>query len=192
MQSLPSFFVIALISTSIASALLDHRNHLTSDLIAIQDQQLTGQQQCTTQNYAYAPKSAKQPAIMDLLSSIRGFFVGQRHQLVQSPPSSFAIALISTSTASALFVHRKYPTSDLIAVQEQQLTGQQQCTTQTYFYALKALKSVMQPAITDLFSSLSGLFSGQRHQLVQALPSFFVFVLISTSSRCAFIPPPSA
>jgi hypothetical protein len=50
----------------------------------------------------------------------------------------------------------------------------------------------MQPAITDLFSSLSLFFIGQWHQLVQALPSFFVFVLISTSSRWAFIPPPSA
>ncbi len=41
-------------------------------------------------------------------------------------------------------VHHKHPTSDLIAVQEQQLTGQQQCTTQNYFYALMY---VMQPAI---------------------------------------------
>ncbi len=55
-----------------------------------------------------------------------------------------------------------------------------------------ALKSVMQPTITDLFSSLSGFFIGQRHQLVNSLRSFFVFVLISTSSRWAFIPPPSA
>ena len=130
-----------------------------------------------------------QPAIMDLLSSIRGFFVGQRHQLVQSLPSFFVIDLISTSTASALFVRRKHLTSDLIAVREQQLTGQQQCATQKYFYALK---SVVQPASTDLFSSLSGFFIGQRHQLVQSLLFFFVFVLISTSSRWAFIPPPSA
>jgi hypothetical protein len=109
--------------------------------------------------------------------------------LVQSLLFFFAIALISTSTASTLLVHRKHPTSDLIAVQDQQLTEQQQRTTQNYFYALK---SVMQPAITDLFTSLSGIFIGQRHQLVQSLPSFFVFVLISTSSRWAFIPPPSA
>ncbi len=50
----------------------------------------------------------------------------------------------------------------------------------------------MQPAIMDLFSSLSGFFVGQRNQLVKSLPSFFVFVLISTSSRWALIPPPSA
>jgi hypothetical protein len=130
-----------------------------------------------------------QPAIMDLFSSISWFFIGQWHQLVQSLPSFFVIALILTSTASALFVHRKNPTSDLIAVQDQQLTGQQHCTTQNYFYSPKP---VMQPAIMDLFSSLSGFFVGQRHQLVQSLPSFFVFVLISTSSRLAFIPPPSA
>jgi hypothetical protein len=50
----------------------------------------------------------------------------------------------------------------------------------------------MQPDIMDLFSPLSVFFVDQRHQLVQSLPSFFVFVLISTSSRWAFIPPPSA
>jgi hypothetical protein len=61
--------------------------------------------------------------------------------------------------------------------------------TQKYFYALKP---AMQPAIMDLFSSLSGFFVGQRHQLVQSLSSFFIFVLISTSSRLAFIPPPLA
>jgi hypothetical protein len=44
----------------------------------------------------------------------------------------------------------------------------------------------------DLFSSLSGFFVGRRHQLVQSLPFFFVYVLISTSSRLAFIPPPFA
>ncbi len=71
-----------------------------------------------------------QPAIMDLLSSISEFFVGQRHQLVQSLPSYIVIVLISTSTASALLVHRKHPTFDLIAVEDQQLTSQQQCTTQ--------------------------------------------------------------
>ena len=188
-QSLPSFSVIALISTSTASALLVHRNHPTSDLNAVQDQQLTGQQQCTTQNYFYALKPVLQPAIMDLFSSICGFFVGQRHQLVQSLPSFFAIALISTSTAPALLVHRNHSTFDLIAVQDQQLTRQQQCTTLNYFYALKL---VMQLAIMDLFSLVSGFFVGQRNQLVQSLPSFFVFVLISTSSRLAFIPPPFA
>ena len=103
----------------------------------------------------------------------------------------FAIALISTSTASALLVHRNHPTSDLIAVQDQQLTGQQQCTTQSYFYAPKP---VMQPAFMDLLLLISEFFVGQQHQLVQALPSFFVFVLISTSLRWAFIQisPPSA
>ena len=130
-----------------------------------------------------------QPTIMELFSSLSGFFVGQRHQLVQSLPLFFVIALISTSTASTLFVHRKHPASDLIAVQDQQLTGQQQCTTQNYFYALKP---AMQPDIMDLFSSMSGFFVGQRHQLEQSLPSFFVFVLISTSSRLAFISPPFA
>ena len=120
MQLLPFFFAIALISTSTASALLVHRNHPTFDLIAVQDQQLTGQQQCTTQNYFYALKLVIQPAIMGLFSSISGFFVGQRHQLVKSLPSFFVIALTSTSTASALLVHRKHPTSDLIAVQDQQ------------------------------------------------------------------------
>ncbi len=135
-RSIPSSIVFVLISTPTASALLVHRNHPTSDFIAVQDQQLTGQQQCTTQNYFYALKSVLQPAIMDLLSSIRGFFVGQRHQFVQFLPSFFAVALISTSTASALLVHRKHPTSDFIAVQEQQLTGQKQCTTRNYLYAL--------------------------------------------------------
>ena len=129
-QSLPSFFVIALLSTFTASTLFVHRKHPTFDLIAVQDQQLTGQQQCTTQNYFYALKPVLQPAIIDLFSSICGFFVGQQHQLVQSLLFFFAIALISTSTASALFVHRKHPTFDLIAVQDQELTGQQQCDTQ--------------------------------------------------------------
>ncbi len=62
------------------------------------------------------------------------------------------------------------------------------CATQSSY----ALKSAMQPAITDQFSSLSGYFIGQRHQLVQAPPSFFVFVLILAFSRWALIPPPSA
>ncbi len=73
-----------------------------------------------------------QPAFMDLLLSISEFFVGQRHQLVQSLPSSIAFVLISTFTASALLVHRNHPTSDLITVQDQQLSGQQQCITQNY------------------------------------------------------------
>jgi hypothetical protein len=55
--------------------------------------------------YFYALKPVMQPAITGLLSSITEFFVGQRHQLVQSLPSSIAIVLISTSTASALLVH---------------------------------------------------------------------------------------
>jgi hypothetical protein len=97
----------------------------------------------------YALKPAMQPAIMDLFSSLSGFFVGQRHQLVQSLPSFFVIALILTYTASTFLVHRNHPTSDRIAVQDQQLTRQQKCTIQNYFYALK---SVMQPAIMDLFS----------------------------------------
>jgi hypothetical protein len=104
-------------------------------------------------------------------------------------PSFFVIALILTSTAPSLLVHRNHPTSDLISVQDQQLTGQHQCATQNIFCALKP---AMQPAIMDLFSSLSGFFVGQRHQLVQSLPFFFVFVLISTFSRLVFIPPPSA
>ncbi len=42
----------------------------------------------TTQNYFYALKPAMQPAIMDLFSSMSGYFVGQRHQLEQSLPFS--------------------------------------------------------------------------------------------------------
>ena len=109
--------------------LLVHRNHPTFDLIAVQDQQLTRQQQCTTRSYFYAFKPVMQPAIMDLFSSLSGFFVGQRHQLVQSLPSFFAIAFILTYTASTLLVHRNHPTFDLVEVQDQQLTRQQQCTT---------------------------------------------------------------
>ena len=105
-----------------------------------------------------------QPAIMDLFSSLGGFFVGRRHQLVQSLPSFYVIALISTSTSSALLIHRYPPAFDLIAVQDQQLTGQQQCTTQNYFCALKP---VLPPAIIDLFSSICWFFVGQRHQPVQ-------------------------
>ncbi len=67
-------------------------------------------------------------------SSISGFFVGQRHQLAQSLPSFFAIALIATSTASAFLVHRNHPTFDLIAVQ---LTRQQAAVHYSnLFYAL--------------------------------------------------------
>jgi hypothetical protein len=161
-QSLPSSIANVLISTFTASTLLNHRDHPTFDLIAVQDQRLTGQQQCATQNYFYVLKPVIQPAFMDLLSSISKFFFGQRHQLLQSLPSFLAIALILNSTASTLLVHPKHSTSDLIAVQEQQLTGQQQCATQIYFYALK---SVMQPAITAFFPSLSAFFIGQRHQL---------------------------
>jgi hypothetical protein len=80
-------------------------------------------------NSFYAIKPVLQPAIMDLLSSKSEFFVGQRHPLVQSLPSSSVIVLISTSTAPALLVHRYHPAFDLIAVQDQQLTGQQQCTS---------------------------------------------------------------
>jgi hypothetical protein len=91
-------------------------------------------------------------------------------------------ALILTYTASALLVHRNHLTFGLIAAQDQQLTGPQQCTTgtQIYFYALKPF---MQLAIIDLFSSLRGFFVGQRHQLLLSLPSIFVFVPISISSR---------
>jgi hypothetical protein len=63
-------------------------------------------------------------------------------------------------------------------------------TCQTTFYEFMP---VMLAAIIDMFSSFIAFFFGQRHQLVQSLPSFFVFVLISTSSsRWEFIPPPSA
>ena len=44
-QPLLPFFVIALIFTSYASTLLVRRNHPTFDIIAVQDQQLAGQQQ---------------------------------------------------------------------------------------------------------------------------------------------------
>jgi hypothetical protein len=118
------------------ATLLVHRNHPTSDPIALQDQPITRQQQCTTQNYFYSLKPVLQSAIMSLFSSIRGFFVGQRHQLVHSLPSFFVIALISTSTAS--FVHRNHPTFDLIAAQDQLLIGQQQCTTQKLFLRTQA------------------------------------------------------
>ena len=113
-----------------------------------------------------------QPAITDLFSSIRGFFVGQRHRLVQSLPFFFAIALISTSTASTLLVHRNHPTFDLIEVQDQQLTRQQQCTTQNNFYALKP---VLQPAIMDLLSSIA-LLVHRNH------PTFSISSQSKTSS----------
>ena len=188
-QSITSFCGIAFISTSFAPSLLVHLNHPTFVFTAVQDQQLTEQQQCTTQNYFYALKLVMQPAVMELFLPIRGFVVGQRHQLVQSLFSLCAIAIISTSTASALLVHRNHSNFDLIEVQDQQLIGQQQCTTQNYFYAPKP---AMQPALVDLSSSLNGFFVGQRHQLMQSLPYFFVFVLISTSSRLTFFLPPSA
>jgi hypothetical protein len=54
------------------------------------------------------------------------FLRTQRHQLVQSLPFFFVIGLMSTSTASALLDHRYPPAFDLIAVQDQQSTGQQQ------------------------------------------------------------------
>jgi hypothetical protein len=119
---------------------------------------------------------------MDLLSSISEFFVSQRHQLVQSLPYSIVIVLISTYTASALLVHRNHPTPDLIVVQDQLLTGKQQCATLIYLYALKP---ATQLALMDLFSSIRGFFVGQRHQLVQFLPSFFAIALISTFSASA-------
>ena len=81
----------------------------------------------------YALKLALQSSFMDLFSSISGFFAGQRDHSVQSPPSFFVIALISTSVAPARLVHRYPPAFDLSVVQDQQLTGQQQYTTQNYF-----------------------------------------------------------
>ena len=63
---------------------------------------------------------------------------------MQSIPSFFAIALISTSTASAPLVHRAHPTCDLIEVQDQQSKKQKQFTTKNRFYELMP---VMQPDI---------------------------------------------
>ena len=102
------FFLIAIVLITTPSTFIVYRPQLTFDPIAVQNHQLTGQQQCTTQNYCHAPKLALPSAIMDLFLSISGFFVGRRHQLVQSIPSSNAIVLISTSTASALLVHRNH------------------------------------------------------------------------------------
>ncbi len=51
-----------------------------------------------------------------LFLSISESFVDQRRQSVQSLPSFFVIALISTSIASTLLVHLNHPTFDLIAV----------------------------------------------------------------------------
>ena len=124
-QRLLFFFLIAIVLITTPLTFIVHSLHLTFCPIAVQDQQLTGQQQCTTQNYFYAPKLALKSAIMGLFLSIRLFFVGQRHQLVQSIPSFFvialittffAIALITTSTAPALLVHRNHATFDLTAV----------------------------------------------------------------------------
>ncbi len=73
----------------------------------------------------------------------------QIHQLQeQRLLFSFLIAIVLITTSSTFIVHCLHLTFDLIAVQEKQLTGQQQCTTQTYFYALK---SVTQSAFMDLF-----------------------------------------
>ena len=125
-QRLLLFFLIAIVLIATPSTFIVYRSHLTFDSIAVQDQQLTGHQQCTTQNYFYALKHVLQSAIMDLFSLISGFFVGRRHQLMQSIPSSNAIFLISTFTASILLVHRPHLTFDSIAVHGQQVTGQQQ------------------------------------------------------------------
>ena len=117
-----------------------HRHHITLDLIGVQDKQFSGgQQQCITQSTFYALKPAMQPAFMDLFSSISGFFIGRRHQLVQSLPFFIAIAFISTSTLPALLVHRHHRTLDLIGVQGQEPARQQQCATQNTFYALKSI-----------------------------------------------------
>ncbi len=62
---------------------------------------------------------------MDLFSPISVFFVGRRHQLVQSLPFVIVIVLISTSTVSTLLVHRHHRTLDLIGVQGQQSAEQQ-------------------------------------------------------------------
>ncbi len=83
-QRLLIFIPIAIVLITTSSTFIVHRIHLTSDLIAVQDQKLTGQQQCNTQTYFYAPQPVLQSAIMDLFSSKSGFFVGRRHQLVQS------------------------------------------------------------------------------------------------------------
>jgi hypothetical protein len=66
-QRLLLFFLIAIVFVTASSTFMVHRQHLTFDLIAVQDQQLTGQQQCTTLNYFFAPKPALQSAIMDLI-----------------------------------------------------------------------------------------------------------------------------
>jgi hypothetical protein len=125
-QRLLFFFLIAIVLITTPLTFIVNSLHLTFCPIAVQDQQLTGQQQCATQNYFYAFKLVLQSASMDLFSSISWFFVGRRHQLVQSILSSNVIVLNSTSTASALLVHQYRLTFDLIAVQGQQLTGQQQ------------------------------------------------------------------
>jgi hypothetical protein len=95
-QSLPSFIVIVLISTSTVSTLLVYRQHFTLNLIGVQGQQSAEQQQCIYRNTFYALKSVMQPAFMDLISSISGFFVGRRHQLVKSLLCFTVNVLIST------------------------------------------------------------------------------------------------
>ncbi len=75
-QRLLFFFLIAIVLITTPSIFIVHRLCLTFDLIAVQDQRLIGQQQCTTQIYFYALKPVLQSAIMDLFSSISGFFVG--------------------------------------------------------------------------------------------------------------------
>jgi hypothetical protein len=83
-----------------------------------------------------------QPAITDLFSSIRGFFVGLRHLLVQSVPSIFA-TLLFRPLPRQLFSFIVFKTAAV--------------NYSKYFYALRPL---MQPAAMDLFSSLSGFFVG--------------------------------
>ncbi len=104
-----------------ASNFIANRHHFTPGLIAAHNQQLTGQQQCLAKIQFHALEPVMQPAIMDLFSSITGFFVGRRHQLVQSLPASIIIALISTPSGSTLFAHRYRPTFDLIEAQDQRL-----------------------------------------------------------------------
>jgi hypothetical protein len=86
------FFLITIVRIKTSSAFIVHRLHLTFDLIAVQDQQLAGQQQCATQNNFYALKPVLQSAIMDLFSSINGFSFRWRYHLVQSLPSFFVIS----------------------------------------------------------------------------------------------------
>ncbi len=78
------------------------------------------------------------------------------------------------------FLKRRWPRwGNLKKKKKQQFAGQQQCSTQIQIHALR---SAMQPAITNLFSSRSGFFVGRRNQLVQFTPSFIAIALISTST----------